>query len=128
MIGAIKDGLIAFSLFGSFNFFHLAPGAQAASLGLFYFLSISSGLLIGVLYTWFFLSRYEATPGKLALDLKVVRADGSKLSAGRICGRYFAEMLSSIVLCIGYLLVAFDREEHKALHDMLCDTRVIKKR
>lgn len=128
VIGTIKDGLIAFALFGTFNFFHLAPGAQAANLMLFYALSIGTGILVGVAYSWFFLSRYQATPGKLALDLKVVRSDGTPLSGGRIVGRYFGEMLSSFILCIGYLMVAFDREEHKALHDMICDTRVVKNR
>jgi len=55
----------------------------------------------------------------------VVRSDGSALSTGRIIGRYFSEMLSSMILCIGYLMVAFD-EERRGLHDRICDTRVIK--
>ena len=27
---------------------------------------------------------------------------------------------------IGYLMAAFDREQHRALHDRICDTRVIR--
>ncbi|PTY08248.1 RDD family protein [Opitutaceae bacterium EW11] len=79
---------------------------------------------LGLLYSWFFLSRFSATPGKMALGLKVVRADGSNLSNGRIIGRYFAEMVSAIILYIGYIIAAFD-DEKRALHDMICDTRVI---
>jgi uncharacterized RDD family membrane protein YckC len=41
-------------------------------------------------------------------------------------GRHFAEMLSGILLGIGYLMIAFD-DEKRALHDRICDTRVIKK-
>ncbi|HET6371045.1 MAG TPA: RDD family protein, partial [Nitrospiria bacterium] len=42
------------------------------------------------------------------------------------CGRYFAEILSGIILCIGYIMAAFD-DEKRALHDRICGTRVIKK-
>lgn len=76
-------------------------------------------------YQWFFLSRYSATPGKMALGLKIVRADGSALSTGRIFGRYFAEMLSGMILWIGYFMAGFD-EQKRSLHDRICDTRVIK--
>ena len=83
------------------------------------------GIGFGILYSWFFLSRYSATPGKMALGLKVVRSDGSQLSTGRIIGRYFSEMLSAMVLCLGYIMVGFD-DERRGLHDRICDTRVIK--
>ena len=85
------------------------------------------GTSLGLLYYWFFLSRYSATPGKMALGLKVVRSDGSPLTTGRIIGRYFAEWLSAIILGIGYIMAAFDAEK-RALHDHICDTRVIKTR
>ena len=78
-------------------------------------------------YTWFFLAKFEATPGKLALGLRIVRADGSKLSHGRIIGRFFAEKLSAFVFFIGYLIAAFD-DQKRALHDMICDTRVVRRR
>ena len=63
----------------------------------------------------------------MALGLKVVRPDGSRVGYGRAVARYFAAMLGGMILGIGYLLVAFDSEK-RALHDMICDTRVIKTR
>jgi len=72
-------------------------------------------------------AKFEATPGKLALGLRIVRADGSKLSHGRIIGRFFAEKLSAFVFFIGYLIAAFD-DQKRALHDMICDTRVVRRR
>lgn len=74
-------------------------------------------------FVTFFLSRYSATPGKMATGLIVVRSDGSRLNAGRAFGRYFGEWLSGITLGIGYIMAAFD-EEKRALHDRVCDTRV----
>ncbi|NCC51575.1 MAG: RDD family protein [Spartobacteria bacterium] len=80
---------------------------------------------IGLGYYVFFLGRFGATPGKMAMRIKVVRADGSPISYGRAFGRFFAEWLSAIILYIGYIMVAFD-DEKRALHDRICDTRVIR--
>lgn len=82
---------------------------------------------VSLAYSWFFLAKFAATPGKLALGLRVVRSDGTALSHGRIVGRYFGEQLSGLILGIGYLIAAFD-EEKRTLHDYLCDTRVVKRR
>jgi uncharacterized RDD family membrane protein YckC len=76
-------------------------------------------------YEVFFVRKYDATPGKMAMGLKILRPDGSKLSVGRIIGRYFASIISALILLIGYIMAAFD-EEKRALHDRLADTRVIK--
>jgi uncharacterized RDD family membrane protein YckC len=82
-------------------------------------------LAIGCTYEALFVSKMSATPGKMALQLKVLRPDGSRLSLGRAAGRYFAKMLSSITLMIGYIIAGFDSQK-RALHDMICDTRVFK--
>jgi uncharacterized RDD family membrane protein YckC len=88
----------------------------------------SFGLLIGLLYQGYFVSQKGATPGKMVLGLRIVNAaDGSNLSLARAIGRYFAYMLSGIVLYIGYIIAAFDSEK-RALHDHICATRVIYKR
>jgi uncharacterized RDD family membrane protein YckC len=78
-------------------------------------------------YFTFFVGALAASPGKLALGLKVVRPDGSAVGYGRALGRYFAGILSWMILFIGYIMVAFDSEK-RGLHDMICDTRVIKTR
>jgi uncharacterized RDD family membrane protein YckC len=85
------------------------------------------GMVIAWAYETFFLVKFAATPGKMALGLKVIRPDGSKLDVGRAIGRYFAKMLSAIILYIGYIMAGFDSQK-RALHDMICDTRVIKTR
>ena len=82
-------------------------------------------MVLPAAYTTFFLGKYGATVGKMACGLKVVTADGGKVSYLRGFGRHFAEFLSSIILCIGYIMAAFD-EQKRTLHDHICNTRVIK--
>ena len=71
---------------------------------------------------------WGATPGKMICGLKVVRSNGNPISWGTAIGRYFGNLVSTYTLFIGYLMVAFDKEQHRALHDRICDTRVIKTR
>jgi uncharacterized RDD family membrane protein YckC len=82
-------------------------------------------MIVGCSYETFFIARLGATPGKMALGLKVVRPDGGPITAGRAAGRYFAKIVSSMILMIGYIMAGFDSQK-RALHDMICDTRVIK--
>jgi len=83
-------------------------------------------LSTGVFYSTWMLGKYEATLGKMACGLKVIVADGSPISYWRAAGRHFAEILSGIILYIGYIMAAFD-EEKRTLHDRICNTRVVKK-
>lgn len=87
-------------------------------------LSALLGTVVGATYSIWFNGKYGATPGKMACELRIVRSDGSPLTYGRACGRYFAEIVSSLTLLIGYIMAGFD-EEKRALHDRICDTRVI---
>ena len=94
-----------------------------AAVGLAYLVGIS----IACAYESLFVYKLGATPGKIIFGLRVVRPDGGPISLGRSIGRYFAKMLSGIILGIGYIMAGFDAEK-RALHDMLADTRVIKTR
>lgn len=118
-------GLAVF-FFGSPNFFR--PDMRGVGLSRVFAyqgLSMAVSIVVGLCYGIFFIRRFNATPGKMALGLKLVRADGSTLSVGRIIGRYFSEWISSMILLIGYIMAAFD-DERRALHDRICDTRVIR--
>jgi uncharacterized RDD family membrane protein YckC len=79
---------------------------------------------LSLAYDVYFLTTKGATPGKMALGLKVTRADGGPISAGLAVGRYFAKILSSLTLCIGFIIAGFDREK-RSLHDHICGTRVV---
>jgi uncharacterized RDD family membrane protein YckC len=75
-------------------------------------------------YEVYFISTRGATIGKQALGLKVVRIDGSAIPLGLAFGRYFAKWINVFTLYIGYIMAGFD-EQKRALHDRICDTRVI---
>jgi uncharacterized RDD family membrane protein YckC len=81
-------------------------------------------LIIG--YVVFFTGYCGQTPGKMALRIKVIRTDGSPLSYGRAFLREVpGKFISSILLGIGYLMVAFDGQK-QGLHDKIADSYVIK--
>lgn len=98
-----------------------SQAALAMALGLG-----GANLLVSAVYQAWFLGRFGATPGKMACGLKVIRTDGSSISYGRGAGRYFAEIISAMIIYIGYIMAAFD-DEKRALHDRICDTRVVRK-
>ena len=98
-------------------------GGILAMIG-FFMLSSLISLGIACSYESLFVYRLAATPGKMALGLKVLRPDRSRLGLGRSVGRYFAKILNVGIL---YIIIAFDAEK-RGLHDMICDTRVIRAR
>ena len=79
---------------------------------------------LGALYFILFTAFSGATPGKKAMGLTVVAKEGGRPDFMTVVSREtFARYLSSI-LCLGYLLCAVDPESG-ALHDRICDTRVV---
>ena len=92
-------------------------------------LSVLSGLLgvtISLAYGIFFIGYCGQTPGKMVVKVKVIRADGTEMTYGRAFLReVIGKFLSGILLCIGYLMVAFDSQK-QGLHDKIADTYVIK--
>jgi uncharacterized RDD family membrane protein YckC len=68
-----------------------------------------------------------ATLGKQALGLRIVRADGARLSFGRATARHFLKVMITplVPFAIGYLMAGFTARK-RALHDVLADTLVIR--
>jgi len=81
-------------------------------------------ILIGAAYHIIGWSTWGTTIGKRICRLYVVTLDGSKPDVARSALRYIATILSFLILCIGYLMVAF-RQDKRALHDLIAGTRVI---
>jgi uncharacterized RDD family membrane protein YckC len=82
--------------------------------------------VVDLLYRTILVGAFGATLGKMAVKIRIVNADGSKVSYAKALARSLAEMLSLLTLLIGYLMAGFD-DEKRALHDRICGTRVIKK-
>jgi uncharacterized RDD family membrane protein YckC/DNA-directed RNA polymerase subunit RPC12/RpoP len=83
-------------------------------------------LAISLGYNTFFLGKYGATPGKMAVGIKVVSPDGAPITYARALGRSAGELLSGLICDIGYIIAAFDSEK-RALHDHMAGTRVVYK-
>jgi uncharacterized RDD family membrane protein YckC len=68
-------------------------------------------------------SRFQATPGKLMVGVKVTDLEGGRITFARASGRQLGKWVSGLILGIGYLLVAFS-DRKQGLHDMLAGTLV----
>jgi len=99
-------------------------GALSGGMMLIMVLWYSAVLFAPIVYNAVFVVKYGATPGKMAMGIKVVRPDGHAVSTGQAWGRAFADILTQMTMCIGYILAAFDGEK-RALHDHVCSTRVV---
>jgi uncharacterized RDD family membrane protein YckC len=96
--------------------------AMAAYLG-------DSGL--GLLLYWLYYAVMESsasqgTVGKMAFGLVVTDELGRRIGFGRATGRFFAKILSVMILMIGFLMVGWTARK-QGLHDMVAGTLVMKK-
>jgi len=88
--------------------------------------------LISLVIGWLYFALMEssergATVGKMAMGLRVVTSDYKRLSFLNATGRYFAKIISALILCIGFIMIAFT-DKKRGLHDMMAGTLVIKTR
>jgi uncharacterized RDD family membrane protein YckC len=66
-----------------------------------------------------------ATPGKIAFSARIVDAQsGRPASTGRLVARYFAYIVSSLPLFLGFAWIAIDRRK-QGWHDKIAGTVVI---
>ena len=85
-----------------------------------------AGIILGVAYQWVFLTQNRGqTPGKMLLNIRVVKTDGSQLTGTDAVIRYFGYLLNSVVLSIGWLWALFD-PDRQGWHDKLAKTYVVK--
>lgn len=86
-------------------------------------------ILLGVgfmYYTCMEASRYQASVGKLALELNVADMDGARLPFIKAMLRNLTKVFSVLPLFAGYLVAAF-HIRHQAWHDMIAGAVVLKK-
>lgn len=85
--------------------------------------------ILSTLLGWIYFAAMESSPkmatiGKQALGIVVTDLNGNRISFGKATGRYFGKIVSSFILCIGFLMVLWtDRQQ--ALHDMMAGTLVL---
>jgi ABC-type glycerol-3-phosphate transport system permease component len=85
------------------------------------------GAVAAILYVTVFWAALGATPGKLALGIRIVvpgREERSGIGAGRAIARLFGYVLSAFPLGLGFLWAAWDTDK-QAWHDKLTGTMVL---
>ncbi len=88
-------------------------------------------LPFGIVVVWLYYavcesSRRQATPGKLALRLRVTDEYGARISFVRATRRFFGKFVSALVLCLGFLLIGWSVRK-QALHDFMAYCCVVRK-
>ncbi len=88
-------------------------------------------LVMSVPLGWMYFSGMESSPlqatvGKLVVGLYVTDLQGQRISFGRATGRFFAKVLSGMIILIGYL-IAGATQKKQALHDMMASCLVLRK-
>jgi len=85
--------------------------------------------LVGVLLVAGYFIILEGGPGqtlgKKALGLRVVTPEGDQIGYLKAFVRHIGKVISGMILCIGFVMAAFD-DEKRTLHDRIVDTRVVK--
>ena len=65
------------------------------------------------------------TVGKMLVGIKVVSTDGSPITIGKAVLRYIGYIVSSLIVCLGFLWVIWDADK-QGWHDKIAGTYVVK--
>ena len=104
----------------------LADNVQAKPL------AVSVPQLVMILASWIYFaglesSEWQATVGKKILGMKVTDTAGERINFVKATVRYVAKILSSFILMIGFIMVAFTAKK-QGLHDFIAGTLVENRR
>ena len=83
-----------------------------------------SGFVISIVYYVASWTRRGMTPAKFLFGQQVVGADGETLSLGKALLRYVGYVVSTLILSLGFLWIAFDNKR-QGLHDKIAGSLVI---
>lgn len=71
-------------------------------------------------------SAWQATPGKMALNMCVTDTYGRRIGFGQATGRYFGKILSGFIFDIGFMMAGWTARK-QALHDLMASCCVLRK-
>ena len=87
---------------------------------------------IAVVVNWLYFTGMEssssqATLGKKILGIKITDVEGNQINFRQANIRFLSKYISTFIFFIGFVMAAFT-ERKQALHDLIADTLVIKKK
>jgi uncharacterized RDD family membrane protein YckC len=99
--------------------------------GLCFFISYGLGLVVSAVGETLYFGLMEgsslhATLGKYLMGIVTVDENGNPIDFGKSFTRAICRLLSTLIVCMGFLIGLFD-DEGKTLHDRIAGTRVITK-
>lgn len=94
-------------------------------MGLFAFIGI---ILVGqvIYFAYFESSAKQATLGKQIVGIYVTDMNGERITFANALGRFFAKILSGMIMYVGYIMILFT-EKNQGLHDMIASTLVMQR-
>lgn len=113
------------------------PVIQYASFGERFLARIIDGVIIFIpsyviplIFPWLYCSLLEssksgATLGKRIIGIRVTDLNGAQIGFGPATGRFFGQILSTMIIFIGYFMMLFNTRR-QTLHDMMAGTIVIR--
>ncbi|NES64587.1 MAG: hypothetical protein F6K24_04640, partial [Okeania sp. SIO2D1] len=105
------------------NLYEAGGGSNEGSAVIYFFVSF---LFIWLYFAIMESSVKQAILGKMAMRLVVTDKRDNPLTFGRATARYFAKLLSFLILMIGFIIAAFT-EKKQAFHDIVAGTIVYQK-
>lgn len=116
LIDAIIVAIPIYLIYGTIGGSFLEPNVFSQIIG---------GILGVAYFVYFESSEKQATFGKQAMGIIVTDLNGGRISPLNALGRYFAKILSALIILIGFIMAGFT-EKKQGLHDMLAGTLVVK--
>lgn len=89
-----------------------------------------STFLLPTITSWLYRAVMECSPrqatlGKMLLKIQVTDCAGHRVSFGRATARHFSKIISTMLLLIGFLMVAWTKKK-QALHDKIAGCLVVR--
>ncbi|MEQ8673258.1 MAG: RDD family protein [Aggregatilineales bacterium] len=101
------------------NIFGIGGGAGFLGGGLLSF-------IIGAAYQWYFLTQQNGqTPGKMIMNIRVIKTDGTKISDADAILRFIGYYIDTAFIALGWFW-AFIDSENQGWHDKIAKTYVVK--
>lgn len=85
---------------------------------------------LSMILGWLYCAMLESSPrqatlGQMVIGIKVTDLQLRRISFGRATGRHFGQILSAVILLMGFVMIAFT-EKKQGLHDMLAGCLVVR--
>ena len=82
--------------------------------------------IVGLGYNWYFWTRNGGqTPGKMLMNIRVVKTDGTPIQDMDAIMRYIGYYINSFIIGLGWIWALID-SNHRGWHDKLANTYVVK--